>query len=102
MKPSEAMLKGFAMAGGKQCTFTMYTGPSNAPESVCAAAAIYLGSTGSVLIRPHELMDEADRALNKALGYGCDIVYINNGTAPDQEESMSIPDIAGILAAEGF
>ncbi len=93
LKPSELMLNGFELAGGKQAKGWYWKGgPSNAPRAVCALGAIRLADVGDAA-----LSSEAGcLAFNKffaATGY-C-ISEVN-------DKGISIPDIAGILAAEGL
>jgi len=89
MKPSEAMLKGFAMAGGNQVfgTWIKYDRNQN-PIGCCAMGAFVLAKTTL-----HK-QDEASMAFFKAT----DTTIIG----ANDDFKMSIPDIAGILASEGY
>ena len=111
MKPSEAMLKGFEMAGERQCMNNFFEGSATKPTAVCALAAITLAMDGTAdywaacadtaleLNRMNADLD--DRFDDDNL-----IANLNNGWNRHRRESgespMSIPDIAGILAAEGY
>ena len=103
MKPSEYMLKGFEMAEGRQCPHEFYQGEdSRNPVAVCAWGAMILGATGDAGSHkePREIYGAIEAFRNRT---GYSLIDLNNGTDPEQNgEQMSIPDIAGILAAEGF
>ena len=91
MLPSKAMLRGFAMAGGNQCTGKYFFGNPYKPRSVCAIGAMQLGRNNDASCSDGPA--GADRAFRDATGAG--IVEAS-------DSGMSIPDIAGILAAEGY
>ena len=98
MLPSEAMLRGFAMAGGRQCRFGHYVGNSLCPDSVCAVGAWSLAAHGNAAFSEYNAT--ANKKLNEAnaaLLLSCEsaIAHLNDA-------GMSIPDIAGILASEGY
>ena len=106
MKPSEAMLKGFAMAGGHQYVGWFYEGDARYPNAVCAIGAMRLGYTGNAggsLITP-KLSKTISAAFNAFLKeFDCSFTEANDGNAREQSGvPMSIPDIAGILASEGY
>ena len=92
MKPSEAILKGFEMAGERQCIMVNCKGDPEKPDAVCAIGAIQLVEGGNACFFSNTAWDAND-AMEKATGYS--VTQMNDG-------GMSIPDIAGILAAEGF
>ena len=101
MKPSEAMLKGFEMANHNQCTGSYYEGDPLKPDAVCAAGACYLAVYGTA--EPND-MDANELISAQAIG---DAFFVfskkQNGTIAEANDGgMSIPDIAGILAAEGY
>ena len=91
MKPSEAMLKGFAMAGGRQCKAAYCIGHHTKPTKVCALGAMGLGLNGSAVA--HEGTNAALVAFREATSIPMIIA---------SDKGMSIPDIAGILASEGY
>ena len=93
MKPSELMLKGFAMAGGRKCNGQPYTGNPLCPTAVCAIGALRLAENGSADIGGHRQEMRARGAWNRLFN---EYLWVAN------DEGMSIPDIAGILAAEGL
>lgn len=94
MKPSEAMLKGFEMAGERQCFGPIYEGAPQKPSAVCAEGAIALGEHGNASTwRFDDLGIKAHHIWREKFGVG---MY------EDADAGMSIPDIAGILAAEGY
>lgn len=91
------MLKGFEMAGKRQCRRRYYDGISDAPCAVCALGAYSLGLTGNANFNDTletTAWQRAKSAFHQKAGFG--IVQAND------DEFMSIPDIAGILAAEGY
>ena len=91
MKPSKAMLRGFAMAGGNQCTGEYFFGDPKHPVSVCAIGALQLGRYA-----------DADCCIGS--GDVDDVFITATGTSivTANDAGMSIPDIAGILASEGY
>lgn len=100
--PSEAMLKGYAMAGGRQCVRKLHEGDGQFPTAVCAGGAILLavnGHAGRFEGEGEQLCRKAYAAFKNATGFCFDDA--NNGDCLDQTEPMSIEDIAGILASEG-
>ena len=93
-KLSELMLEGYAMVG-RQCANDYCLGDSERPSAVCAVGAAYLAATGNArwaLIRGDTLKKQLHE-FYQAVGL---IVSDLN------DEGMSIPDIAGIAAAEGL
>ena len=86
------MLKGFAMAGERQCVEVSYIGNPETPSAVCAMGALQLGRYGNAN-HIFESTCNVSTAFYNATG-----IFIT--TAND--EGMSIPDIAGILASEGY
>ena len=105
MKPSDAMLKGFGMAGGEQCTCAYFRGDHRKPDSVCAVASIWLGADGDanqIHAPKHPLVALAESVFEEIIGHPVRMEDINNGSVTGQHGPMSIPDIAGILAAEGY
>lgn len=93
MKPSELMLKGFAMAGGNQCEWELCQGDGRKPDAVCAIGALALGESGSAFALFGKNVKKALSVFYKATGMG--IASANN-------VGMAIEDIAGILASEGY
>ena len=91
MKASEAMLRGFEMAGENQCFKTSCEGKSTKPAAVCAVGALRLGLNGNAL---------NDTNTNVALAAFYDATHVSVAQANDA--GMSIPDIAGILKSEGY
>ena len=93
-KLSELMLEGYAMAGYRQCKGALWRGvDSRHPEAVCGIGAIVLAATGDAR---GECEDETYQDLirfKERVGVG--VMSLNDG-------GMSIPDIAGIAAAEGL
>lgn len=91
MLPSEAMLKGFEMAGGNQCFETFCCGGSTKPTAVCAVGALRLGLNGNAFSRTNTV-DALDAFYNAT----------HASIASANDAGMSIPDIAGILKSEGY
>lgn len=99
MKPSELMLKGYAMAGGRQCFGELCQGDPKAPTAVCAEGAINLAETGDA----RKFFRAALTACNVfRSATWCEIAAANDGLCEGQTDPMRIEDIAGILAAEGY
>ena len=96
MKPSEAMLKGFEMAGGRQYRGGwFYDGPnSKAPCGVCAMGAIRLGFSGDALGGYPDMTGQATLMFHESAG-----ILV---TEANDHLGMSIPEIAAILAEHGF
>lgn len=98
MKPSELMLKGFAMAGGRQCVGEYASGDASNPTAVCALGAIRLWKTGNATAS----CDASNRAEDVFFRVtGALIFKASDDACKEQTEPMCIDDIAGILAAEG-
>jgi len=94
MKPSELMLKGYAMVG-KQCKGTYFEGYGRNPTAVCAIGAMNLAASGNAGIANYGQGDYSVASqLWRAL-FDCGIGFFN-------DEGMLIEDIAGILASEGM
>ena len=91
MKASEAMLKGFAMAGENQCFEAVYEGKPTKPTAVCAVGALCLGLNGNAL-----------NEINTNVALAAFRAATNAHIADANDYGMSIPDIAGILASEGY
>lgn len=91
-KLSELMLEGYAMVG-RQCKRFPYMGISTQPRAVCALGAARLAAYGSANqpLRGSEVIQACAFASRVGIG----IADLN-------DEGMSIPDIAGIAAAEGL
>ena len=90
-KLSELMLEGYAMVP-RQAKGVFCRGNPNRPRSVCALGAVCLAKHGNA--------DAFDRRTNNdharfEMRVGITITKLN-------DEGMSIPDIAGIAAAEGL
>jgi hypothetical protein len=100
MKPSKLMLKGFAMAGERQCVGNYYEGSSERPFSVCAIGALRLAATGSACLSSGPIEEKAKKIFLNATGL--ELTRANDGKCQGQTKPMSISDIAGILAAEGY
>jgi hypothetical protein len=95
LKASELMLKGFAMAGGKQCFGRFCIGDPKKPSAVCVVGAFNLAAFGNANQDSSFLPVEL-RPFNRFLkSTGVSIMEAN-------DVGMSIPDIAGILASEGY
>ena len=91
-KLSELMLEGYARVG-KQARYVFCCGGDAAePESVCALGAANLATTGCADVSTYELCLEWELFERRV---GLRISDLN-------DEGMSIPDIAGIAAAEGL
>ena len=91
-KLSELMLEGYSMVG-KQCFHQYYDGdnPRN-PEAVCGEGASYFAECGNAVYAS----PDTERGLRKfEKRVGLRVSDLN-------DEGMSIPDIAGIAAAEGL
>ena len=91
-KLSELMLEGYAMVGEKQTRGVFCRGNSKNPRSVCALGAANLAKNRDADYFPtshYALVGEFERLV------GISITKLNDG-------GMSIPDIAGIAAAEGL
>jgi len=91
-KLSELMLEGYSMVG-KQCTGVTSIGDPRNPMAVCAVGA-------ASLAKFKDANDDLDAALYCQIAnfkdrVGCSVMYLN-------DNGMSIPDIAGIAAAEGL
>lgn len=94
-KLSELMLEGYSMVG-QQCRDDYFNGEdSRAPCSVCAAGAAYLAATGDA-----DAWSYTSEVVERFLGEFYDAVGVYVSDLND--EGMSIPDIAGIAAAEGL
>jgi hypothetical protein len=93
MKPSELMLKGYAMAGD-QCEITLCVGDPRNPTAVCAIGAIYLADNGNAYTYS-ERGSIAREVFRKLFDSEMDVAFANNN-------GMAIEDIAGILASEGY
>ena len=91
MLPSEAMLRGFEMAGGRQCKNRLCRGNPVKPTAVCALGAMNLAMTGDS--RNCSQIDAGSDAFFDATG---ELISSAN------DAGMYIPDIAGILASEGY
>jgi len=92
-KLSELMLEGYAMVG-KQTKGDYCKGDPKNPSAVCAVGACYLAVNGEAVppAMPHKV-DSLFRDFHRVLGVSA--IDLN-------DEGMSIPDIAGIAAAEGL
>lgn len=92
MKPSAAMLKGFAMAGGRQCVGQHYEGDDpRKPDAVCAYGAILLGVTGSAMSRAksgHTTAKSACEIFRQSTG--SHLIDANDSACQGQIEPMSI------------
>jgi len=96
MKPSELMLKGYAMAGGKQCYGRYYNGDSGrTPTAVCAIGAMNLAASGNAGVVNYKQVDYRDAIGLWYVKFGLSISTFN-------DNCMQIEDIAGILASEGM
>ena len=98
MKPSDAMLKGFEKVG-RQCRSTYFEGLMGCkPEAVCAFGAAFLALAGNA-----ERICASDQ-VQKILMDANEVFKAKTGESISQanDSGMSIPDIAGILAAEGY
>lgn len=109
MKYSEAMLKGFEMVGGRQCTMAFAKdasgrriyGPAPHPHSVCAHGAAMLALHGDANF--DQWADTpATRAFHEA--YGLRVVDANNGADWDDDPENAMPweDIHGMCVAIGL
>ena len=98
MKPSKAMLRGFKMAGGRQCTGVHYEGHQLRPNSVCAIGAWSLAVHGNAAFS--EYNQSANEKLSEA--NAAFLLLCDSSITEANDEGMSIPDIAGILASEGY
>jgi len=92
MKPSELMLKGYAMVG-KQCYGRYYEGDGRNPTAVCAVGAMNLAVTGCADDDFYMLREKMVVRWYALFGFGI---------ADTNDEGMAIEDIAGILASEGM
>lgn len=102
MKYSEAMLKGFEMAGFRKARHTRQADNG----SVCALGAAALALKGSA----HAMPNEEDRARIAFLdAYGTEIAFASNGddhdpharTADNGRPGLPVDVIAGMLKAIG-
>lgn len=91
-KLSELMLEGYAMVG-RQCKHYSYMGNPLNPDAVCAVGAVRLARYGDAQM--YLRGDALQRVCQFADRVGVSVVDLN-------DEGMSIPDIAGIAAAEGL
>lgn len=93
-KLSDLILEGYAMAGYRQCKGALWRGEdSRHPEAVCGIGAIALATTGDARSEcEYETYLDLIR-FKERVGVG--VMRLN-------DEGMSIPDIAGIAAAEGL
>ena len=91
-KLSELMLEGYSMVG-RQCKNFPYEGVSMQPYAVCAIGAVRLAAYG----------DACAPLVGNALHDACRFEEcVGIAIADLNDEGMSIPDIAGIAAAEGL
>ena len=93
-KLSELMLEGYAMVG-RQCRGAYFRGDPIYPTSVCAAGAAFMAGTGRAYPPLKERKKFSRQFVRFADSVGSSIADLN-------DEGMSIPDIAGIAAAEGL
>ena len=93
MKPSELMLKGYAMAGGKQCCGQYFEGDGRNPTAVCALGAMNLAKNGDASDDFYTLRQTMVIRWHALFGFGI---------ADANDKGMLIEDIAGILASEGM
>lgn len=90
-KLSELMLEGYAKVG-HQTKNKLFTGTRTNPKSVCALGAVCFAKYGDAKNLDYAI-DVAHQTFADSVGVS--IVVLN-------DEGMSIPDIAGIAAAEGL
>ena len=90
-KLSELMLEGYAMVG-KQCVGAFCAGHPKFPLAVCGVGASQFAENGDA----SESSPNIDGQLFRfAIAVGVSVPTLN-------DKGMSIPDIAGIAAAEGL